>query len=307
MWRDYSTMRIESKPEVQPIPRFGLTGDIVAYRRCPRQYGYFVDRGFVPAHTVQIFYGTVVHEVLDRAHRHYEGFDDPATRGRIPGDKDIKAYFDEVENSLKAHGIRAINLRLRQQALDVLERFNRIEGPRLYPLVVDTEHRVRGTRKDYFMEGVVDVLVGSDSDLDSRKDPSKWEIWDYKGVRRPKRQDTEDMRSYIYQMQVYAALYEIRNGCLPRAAKLYFLNELQNTSTRPTSAECNVSISRNEIANALQEFDDTAAQIKECIEEGKWDAPTPSRAKEIEDTCVICDIRWSCPAWEQNHFPVQYP
>jgi len=307
MWEKYSSMKVVSKPEVQTLPRLSLTADIVGHRRCPRQYGFFVEKSFVPAHTVQIFYGTIIHEVLDRTHHHYQGFDDPKTRGTIPTDQDIEKYFCEVESSLKARGIRAINLNLRNQALDVLKCFNRIEGPDLYPLVVDTEHRVRGTRGDYIMEGVVDVLIGPDSDpKNPPKDPSQWEIWDYKGQRRPK--SGADLQSYIYQMQVYCALYKIKNGCLPKAAKLYFLNELQNvTTSRQASAVLEISISETQIETALKEFDKTAKQIKKDIENGTWDAPSPERSKEIEDTCTICDLRWSCPAWKAKPFQMQHP
>jgi len=300
-------MKVVSKPEVQTLPRLSLTADIVGHRRCPRQYGFFVEKGFVPAHTVQIFYGTIIHEVLDRTHHHYQGFDDPKTKGTIPTDQDIERYFAEVESSLKARGIRAINLRLRDQAVDVLKRFNRIEGPCLYPLVVDTEHRVRGTRGDYIMEGVVDVLIGPDSDPNNPPtDPSEWEIWDYKGQRRPN--EGADLQSYIYQMQVYSALYKIKNGCLPKAAKLYFLNELRDeTTSRPSSAVLEISMFRTEIDNALKEFDKTAAQIEKNSEEGTWDSPSPTRAKEMEDTCVICDLRWSCPAWKSKPYRMQLP
>jgi putative RecB family exonuclease len=300
-------MKVVPKPEVQTLPRLSLTTDIVGHRRCPRQYGFLVEKGFVPAHTVQIFYGTIIHEVLDRTHHHYQGFDDPQTKGTIPNDQDIEKYFIEVESSLKARGIRAINARLRDQALDLLKRFNRIEGPRLYPLVVDTEHRVRGARGEYLMEGVVDVLIGPDADPGNPpKDPSEWEIWDYKGQRQPR--EGADLQSYTYQMQVYSALYKIKNGCLPKAAKLYFLNELHNaTTSRPTSAVLPIPISETEINKALEEFDKTAAQIKKSAEEGRWDSPSQTRAKEMEDTCVICDLRWSCPAWKSKPFPMQYP
>jgi DNA helicase-2/ATP-dependent DNA helicase PcrA len=307
MWKKYLPMKAKSKPEVQILPRLSLTGDIVAYRICPRQYGFFAEKGFVPAHTVQIFYGTIIHEVLDRTHHHYQGFEDSKTKGKIPSDKDIVRYFAEVESSLKARGIRVINRRLRDQALEVLKQFNRVEGPRLYPLVIDTEHRVRGTRGDYLMEGVVDVLVGPDADPNNPpEDPSEWEIWDYKGQRRTK--EGANLQSYIYQMQVYSALYKIKNGCLPKSAKLYFLNELRNAKTSsPPSAVLEISISEKKIHKALEEFDATAAQIAKSCEEGKWDCPNPKRAREIKDTCTICDFRWSCPAWESKPFPMQYP
>jgi hypothetical protein len=157
------------------------------------------------------------------------------------------------------------------------------------------------------MEGVVDVLIGPDADPNNPPtDPAEWEIWDYKGQRRPK--EGEDLQSYIYQMQVYSVLYKMRNGCLPKAANLYFLNELLNaTTSRPSSAIYSVPISETEIDKALRVFDKTAAQIIESINEAKWDTPSPARAKEMQDTCAICDLRWSCTAWESKQFSMQYP
>ena len=34
-------------------PRFSLTSDIISFRKCRRQYGYFGNDGFVPAEAVQ--------------------------------------------------------------------------------------------------------------------------------------------------------------------------------------------------------------------------------------------------------------
>ncbi len=108
-------------------------------------------------------------------------------------------------------------------------------------------------------------------------------------------------------MQVYCALFKIRNGCLPKAAKLYFLNELQNENQRPKTAILEVEMSDEKIAKALSEFDDTAGKIIRDRESQIWQAPTWQRAKDMVDTCTICDIRWSCKAWLTKPFPMQYP
>ena len=232
----------------------------------------------MPAHTVQIFYGTILHEVLDRAHHHWSGLDNPATKGTLPTDTDIEGYFKEVESSLRARGIRTVTKDLRQQAIDVLKRFNKVEGPTLYPRVVDTESRVRGNRGNYLMEGVVYVLVGDPSTPTTASDPSKWEIWDYKGQRRPA--PGKELDQYIYQMQVYSALFEIKYGCLPKAAKLYFMNELDDDSitSTPPKAILDPPITQADISTALSEFDKTAAAIINFIANDKWDAQIPSLA-----------------------------
>ena len=50
---------------------------------------------------VQIYYGTLIHQVLDRAHAHYAGLRDPETKGQFPTDQDIENYFNEVDQALR--------------------------------------------------------------------------------------------------------------------------------------------------------------------------------------------------------------
>ena len=59
--------------EIDTIHRFGITSDIIAYRLCPRSYGYFKARNFTSSSAIQLFFGTVLHEVFDQAHLHYAG------------------------------------------------------------------------------------------------------------------------------------------------------------------------------------------------------------------------------------------
>ena len=131
-WTNYNSLTGQINPPspTQSRPRFSLTSDIVSYRRCSRQYGYFGNEGFVPAQATQIFYGTIVHQVLDRCHRHYSGLAG-FPRGSFPSDADIASYFGEVENALKSHGVRPVSAAVRDKALEVLQAFNRVEGPAL--------------------------------------------------------------------------------------------------------------------------------------------------------------------------------
>ena len=107
--------------------RYSVTSDILAYQQCSIQYGAYAVRRYEPALVVQLFYGTVVHQVLDRAHAHFQG-KLGAPPGTRPTDSDIENYFTEVENALKARRIRAVS-NVRDQALRVLQRFNSLEGP----------------------------------------------------------------------------------------------------------------------------------------------------------------------------------
>jgi hypothetical protein len=289
-WHNFAGIHVPPAPPAVVRPRFSLTSDILSYRRCSRQYGYFGNDGFVPAQATQIFYGTVIHQVLDRCHRHYWGMTGQP-QGTMPSDPDIESYFGEVQNALRSHGVRPASPEVAAKALRVLKIFNRVEGPALYPLIRDTEFRLESERDQYVLRGVVDVLARNQSTPD---DPAQMEIWDYKGTRLPNLSST-DLRDYVWQMCVYAELYRVRSGHYPARAILYFLIELvlvPEPSTRPLRAVHEVQFTPSMIQEALSGFDVTAQQIIGCRGTNIWPLPGAAPGKE---TCDICDLRWNCP------------
>jgi len=302
-WQRFSNLGVPRSRASVVKRRYSVTADVISFQRCARQYGYFAARGYEPAHTVQIYYGTIIHQVLDRAHVHYRGLVDPAKRGQIPTDQDIEDYFNEVDRSLRARRISSLRLAERDAALSRLKLFNAIEGPTLYPRVRDTEHRLQSDRGSYLLHGTVDVLA----------DDPHWlptmgaEIWDYKGGHRPKR-NSQPYHQYEFQMLVYAELYRERNGLYPLRSILYFLGELDGAAsslTRPADAIIEVVLDPRRITVALQEFDQTVVDIERCKAIDTWPAPQPGQQPE-KQTCDICDLRWHCPTVRQS-YPIRYP
>ena len=292
-------------------PRFSLTSDIIGYRKCSRQYGFFGNDGFVPAQAVQIYFGQVIHQVLDRCHRHYSGlFAHP--KGTMPTDVDIDLYFTEVEQALRAHGIRPASPAVADQARRVLRTFNTLEGPTLYPRVIDTEYRLESERGTYILRGVVDVLTSDAA--------GEAEIWDYKGTDMPPLSSTS-LRDYEWQMSVYAELYKVKAGKYPARAVLYFLNELKTKAgdppitSRPVRAVHVVDFNRAGIEadgtptlvkHGLDAFDLTAADISSCKAAHQWNAPAAGNMPD-EKTCDICDIRWSCKGHPVGRYKARMP
>jgi putative RecB family exonuclease len=302
---------VQPETYTPPRPRFSLTSDIISFRKCRRQYGYFRQDGFVAAQAVQIFFGQIIHQVLDRCHRHYSGFFGHA-KGTLPSDADIEQYFDEVDQALRAHGIRPASPVVAVQAKQVLKTFNTLEGPMLYPRVIDTEFRLESERKNFVLRGVVDVIAS-----DNTGEP---EIWDYKGTDMPKLSSTE-LRDYEWQMSVYAELYKVKAGRYPVRAVLYFLNELKTgpgdppITRRPKPAVHEVDFMRGGVEGdgtptlvkqGLDAFDVTAAAIIACKSIHRWDAPTGVDLPD-EKTCDICDTRWNCSAHPSGKYKVRMP
>lgn len=293
----------------QVRPRFSLTSDIISFRKCCRQYGYFGNDGFVPAQAVQIYFGQMIHQVLDRCHRHFSGLFGHS-QGTFPTDADIDIYFTEVDRAMRAHGVRPASPRVAEQAKDVLKTFNRVEGPALYPRVLDTEYRLESERSTYILRGVVDVLASDAT--------GETEIWDYKGTDKPPL-SSNSMRDYEWQMSVYAQLYRVKTGHYPRRAVLYFLNELKPKpgqpaiTVRPLPAVHVVDFMRagteadgtpTLVQQALNAFDLTAAHIVTCKQAQSWPAPA---AMADDKTCDICDIRWNCPTHPAGKYPMRMP
>jgi putative RecB family exonuclease len=278
-----------------------VTADILAFQQCPIQYGAFAVRRYEPALVVQLFYGTVIHQVLDRAHAHYRGALG-APPGTLPTDADIDNYFSEVENALKSRRIRAVHS-VKEQARTILKRFNTLEGPTLYPRIIDTECRLQADQGQYILHGNVDVLVASNAGGGNAV-----EIWDYKGAYRPSLNDP-DYQRYVFQMQVYADLYRKKTGTAPTKAILYFLNELSGEpapTTRPVNALLEVNLDPVAVQQALNSFGQTVQQIEVCRATRNW--PGPAVAPQLS-TCNACDLRWKCAsaaAFGRN-YPMVFP
>jgi putative RecB family exonuclease len=297
MWQNFQSLQVGHNPPAQGRRRYSVTADILAYQQCSIQYGAFAARRYEPALVVQLFYGTVIHQVLDRAHAHYHGeLGVPA--GTLPSDADIDAYFTEVENALKSRRIRAVQS-VKDQAKTSLTRFNSLEGPTLYPRIIDTECRLQADQGQFILHGNVDVLVSSPTGTGNDV-----EIWDYKGAYKPSLNDP-DYQRYVFQMQVYADLYRQKTDQTPTKAILYFLNELAGTpapTTRPVNALLEVNLDPVAVQQALQSFGQTVQQIETCRVIRNW--PDPTVAPTLT-TCNACDLRWNCTA--AANFGRQYP
>jgi len=265
--------------EIDLKRRYSITGDVLAYRRCRRQYGYYTDMDFAPNHVTQLFFGRVVHETLDRAHRHYAGEIEGARAEEVPTDDDIKRYFTEVSEALKARNIYPMSEEAEETALRYIQRFNRREGETLYPRVVDTEHKLQSNREEFILEGVVDVLVSDDHGH---------EIWDYKAGQRP--EGGRELDDYRTQLNTYAELYRYNTGSHPDRGMIYFLGEED-----PENARFEVDFNDDQVTDSLDEFEQTVEEIENDRVERGWFDITPDDAPS-EQTCTECDIRWSCPA-----------
>jgi putative RecB family exonuclease len=145
------------------------------------------------------------------------------------------------------------------------------------------------------MHGVVDLLVNDPLGTDA---PGDCEIWDYKGSSRLG-MTSADLITYRFQMQVYAKLYELKHGVLPRRVVIYLLSELDGLTcptTRPVNCMLEIDATNGlataDIATAMAEFTRTVSDIEHARSIDTWTASVPGCISEQD--CAVCDFRWDC-------------
>jgi len=177
-------MKLSAREESLQIPNYSLTGDLLSYMRCARQYRYQNGSALPPARPVQLWFGEFVHGVMElaftlwRANPKFQTFPWPETtiewkdRDKNLGlaDNDIGEIGRRVENTLAVQGKSARNAAARLSAYKRVSQAINLVGPHLFPLVEYAEEPLTGSRTlpaspqtlrahRYGLTGVVDVLT----------------------------------------------------------------------------------------------------------------------------------------------------
>jgi len=180
-------VRLARKRPDRIVPEYSLTGDLLSFRRCARQYRYQNGSALPPSRPVQLWYGEFIHGLLENIYRLWESggghlpFPIPYTRltledpigepgGGLP-EFDLRRLGWPVEESLLNQNKRARSRKARLAAYRRAEAAVNILGPHLFPLIAEAEQRVIGTRnipaalphehraEKYALTGVIDVLT----------------------------------------------------------------------------------------------------------------------------------------------------
>ena len=226
------------------VPAYSLTGDILAFQRCPLQYRYYNGSSLPPSRPVQMWTGEFIHGVLEEAYRywqlHHPPFPWPYTEPDWPASEDppnqqgndIGRLGQRVEIRLAASGKTSRNRDARLAAYARVKAAINILGEHLFPLITAAEERISGTREmppaptgqvargdRYELTGIVDVIssvvLGQQTtnpivqliqaSLPTTPAGEYDVIVDYKGLRRPP--IGSQFRSHFeWQVQTYAWL-----------------------------------------------------------------------------------------------------
>jgi len=270
--------------EDTPKRSYSIVGDVLAYRRCKRQYGFLQDYDFTGGNSTQLFAGLAVHQTLDWAHRYYNGDVDGVSGGTVPTEDDLREEFDAVVESLRDQRIFPLGEEAVDAVFEHLARFNRDVGPSLYPDIVDTECTLRTSFGTFLLTGVADVLAD---------DGGETKLVDYKATQRPAA-GHRYLQDYREQLLVYAGLYREQEGEFPDGAVLYFLNEED-----PEAERYEVDFTPGDVAAAMSRFEHTVGDLETTRENNAWSDLDPSELPDKE-TCDECPYRYDCPERDYN-------
>ncbi len=172
-------MTLSTRPEPYIIPSYSLTGDLLSYLNCGRQYRYHNRGALPPSKPVQLWFGQFIHGVMEESYRLWNEQHQTWISGRgrgvllnFPWSDDVLEHIeDTIIDRLKAQGLiarnkamlilarrrarRMINTIARHLFLLIDQAEVRLQGVRTMPTLTTTSQRA-----DYYeVTGVVDVLT----------------------------------------------------------------------------------------------------------------------------------------------------
>ena len=204
-------VNLPTRPTTYEIPSYSLTGDLLAFRHCGLRYRFHGIGKMPETRPVQRWYGVFIHGCLDEAYRYYKAFASGRNE-RPPWHPVVLTEIIElVTRRLENQDLRAWSHAIRVAAEARVTTTLREAGPRLLPMILQTETRVTGTRPlaedsptrtfrvvdRYEVTGVIDAVASLSpgsrglveeamrSTLGLLPDAGTTVIIDYKGSRRP--------------------------------------------------------------------------------------------------------------------------
>lgn len=172
-------MTLSTRPEPYIIPSYSLTGDLLSYLNCGRQYRYHNRGALPPSKPVQLWFGQFIHGVMEEAFRRWSDQRAVMLDGGGVGPLlnfpwntvTLKALEDDIINRLAAQGLIYRNRQMLQLSRMRARTMINLIGRHLFPLIDSAEVRLQGIRdmptlttatprsNYYEVTGVVDVLT----------------------------------------------------------------------------------------------------------------------------------------------------
>lgn len=180
---------IDKKQKSNIIPEYSLTGDLLSYLRCNKQYRYQKKGNWKSTNPVQVWMGEFLHKMMARGYKLYKN--NPGRRmNSYDWEDDLRPLEIEIYNQLNSVGIRPPGYQFcrydqsindarscndakhphKTLASERAEQALKIIGEIIYPHISEVERKLKGIKNmpnyvsgedrssKYGLTGVVDVI-----------------------------------------------------------------------------------------------------------------------------------------------------
>lgn len=248
----------------QPKPRYGFTSHIQAYTTCPRRYQFLYDYQFRPSHSLELPFGLLVHQTIERIHRF-------ARNGMFNAfaEHRMRELFDKTYTFLLCSHIHPLDEDEKERAFRIVSNYV-CSNQREMERIADTELSFRVEQNSYVLVGQIDLI---------RQGQDGLEIVDFKTT--PRQDDTTRLEMYRQQLHLYAYAVRRRTGTLPGKLFLYWMGE-----ERKEQALMEVPCRERDVQESLYSINAVVDQIQEQ----KFSVIHPPQP----EICRACDVRHLC-------------
>lgn len=252
----FGDLEIEATNSIHLKESYSYTGDLLKYKECPYKYRLNKILDFQNIRTIDNFYGTLVHETL-------ESLNKSILKKEVLDETLLYEEYLEIYETMKKRD----NLLLSKEILEkgFLQVLNYYRSEFVKRKFRDVEKNIFALRKDYTIEGTVDLIIEEDEGL---------KIIDFKTG--SDELSEEIMNKYIDQIKLYCYLLSVNTDKKVIGGEIYFIKN---------NKIIEVDYSLGDEDKVLKEFD----TISERIYKGEFSEKSSSKEK-----CLKCEFKNHC-------------
>ena len=230
---NYKDLHFDEIEESKVKKIISFTSHVALFERCPILYKFLKKYEFVKENNFGEFVGTLIHETLEEINKKIKN------KVNLNENHIRNIYFKNYEYLLKKIDIIPNEDYIELGLKNIIDYFKNYKN--IYQNIKDCEIKVSFIRDEYIIEGVADLVIEKDGEL---------EIIDFKTGKLK-----ENIEEYKSQLRIYAKLLSEKYKTKIQKAKLFYVTETKENKL------IDVEIDEVSIENTIKNFDVIAQKI----------------------------------------------
>ncbi|MBC8390151.1 MAG: ATP-dependent helicase [Candidatus Cloacimonetes bacterium] len=260
-------LRFSIKERKKLKKKLSITGDVILYETCPKQYEIFRDFGFSQSSTAQFSLGLLVHNTIEDVHKKII-----KDRSYKPVKTDLLNILDENVRLMKLSNSRILGKILIDNARkQIINYYNNFKDN--FAKILDCEKLIILEKENFYLVGRIDAIYDDGKGIS---------LVDFKAHKRPENINGKIIKRYKNQLSIYIHQLIEKFDQKPNNSIIFFTGEADKRKSI-----LKVNITDYDIKNSTMLFDDTAKKIltKDYVVE---------ELPNYDEICSQCDYRKVC-------------